>query len=124
MDHRSLARISAAGRVAIGTALLVVPQRVTKGWTGTDGATPGGRLLGRSLGARDLVLGLGVIGALDRGDPAARDWIRASALSDTADAVATALAYRQLPKRSRFGILVLAAGAAVGGFVAAEHLDD
>ena len=123
MDHRSVARISAAGRVAIGAALLVVPQLVTRGWTGEVGATPGGKLLGRTLGIRDLALGLGVIGALDRGDPAARDWIRASALSDTADAVATVLAYPHLPRRSRFGVLAIAAGAAVAGFVAAEHLD-
>ena len=123
MDHRSLARLSAAGRVAIGAALLVAPQLVTKGWTGADGATPGGRLLGRSLGARDLALGLGVLGALERGDPRATDWIRASAVSDAVDAAATLLAYRHLPKGGRFGVLVLAATAAVGGFVAAENLD-
>jgi hypothetical protein len=124
MDHRSLARLGAAGRVAVGAALLVAPQRVTSGWTGEDGATPGGRLLGRALGARDLVLGLGVIGALGRGDPAARDWIRASAVADTVDAVATTVALRNVPTRSAAAILLLAAGSAVAGFVAAEHLDD
>jgi hypothetical protein len=123
MDHRSIARISAAGRVAIGAALLAVPNLVTKGWTGDVGSTAGGKVLARALGARDLTLGLGVIGALDRGDARARDWIRASALSDTADAAATVLAYPQLPRRSRFAILALAVGAAAAGFVAAEHLD-
>jgi hypothetical protein len=123
MDHRSIARISAAGRVAIGAALLALPQVVTRGWTGEDGSTPGGRLLGRSLGARDLVLGLGVINALDRGDPRAQDWVRAAALADTVDAVATTLALRHLPKRSAIGVIALAAGAAVAGFVAADHLD-
>ena len=123
MDHRAVARISAAGRVAIGAALLAVPHRVTRSWAGEPGTTPGGKLLGRTLGARDLVLGLGVIDALGKGDPSARNWVRAAALADSADAVATAIAYRHLPKRSRFGVLVLAAGAAVAGFVAAEHLD-
>jgi hypothetical protein len=123
MDHRSVARISAAGRVAIGVALLAVPHLATKGWTGETGSTSGGKVLARGLGIRDLALGLGVIGALGRGDPNARDWVRASALSDTADAAATLLAYPQLPKRSRFGILLLAGGAAVTGFLAAEHLD-
>lgn len=123
MDHRAVARINAAGRVAIGAALLAVPHLVTRGWAGEAGATPGGRVLGRALGARDLVLGAGVINALGTGDPSAKAWIRASALADTADAVATALAYRHLPKRSRFGVLVLAAGAAAVGFVTAEHLD-
>ena len=123
MDHRSLARLSASGRVAIGAALLVAPQLGTKSWTGSDGATPGGRLLGRSLGARDLALGLGVLGALSRGDPRAVDWIRASAASDAVDAAATVLAFRHLPKWGRFGVLALAAGAAVSGFAAAENLD-
>jgi hypothetical protein len=123
MDHRSIARLSAAGRVAIGAALLAVPRSVTRGWIGDVGGTAGGKLLGRSLGARDLTLGLGVLAALDRGDARAKDWIRASAVADTADAVATALAYRHLPKRSRFGVLVLAGGAAVAGFIAAENLD-
>ncbi len=123
MDHRSVARITAAGRVAIGAALLVAPQAVTKGWVGAPGTEPGGRLLGRSIGVRDLALGLGVIGALERGDPRARDWVRAAAVADVGDAVATALAYRHLPRRSRFAILVLAGGAAVAGFVAADNLD-
>jgi hypothetical protein len=124
MDHRSIARISAAGRVAIGVGLLAVPASITRGWAGADGATPGARLLARSLGARDVALGLGVLNALDRGDPSAKDWVRAAAVADTADAVATLLA---LPKLTRKGsaaaVIVLAAGAAAAGFVAAEHLD-
>ena len=123
VDHRSVARITAAGRVAIGTALLAAPQLVTRGWVGADGSTAGGKLLARGLGARDLVLGLGVINALDRGDPGARDWVRASALADVGDAVATVLAFRHLPKRSAFGVLLIAGGAAVAGFVAADQLD-
>lgn len=123
VDHRSVARITASGRVAVGTALLVVPGAVTRGWIGPTGAAPGARLLGRGLGVRDLTLGLGVLGALGRGDPRARDWIRASAVADGGDAVATVLAYRHLPRRARFGVLALAAGAAALGFVAAENLD-
>jgi hypothetical protein len=123
VDHRSVARITAAGRVAIGAALLAAPRAVTRGWTGPDAAGPGGRLLGRALGIRDLTLGLGVINSLNRGDAHAADWIRASATADVGDAVATALAYRHLPRRKRFGVLVLAATAAVVGFVAADNLD-
>ena len=123
VDHRSIARITAAGRVAIGTALLVAPRAVTRGWIGEAGGEPGAKLLARGLGGRDLVLGLGVINALDRGDPRAPDWVRASALADVADAGATVLAFRHLPKRARFGVLLLAGGAAAAGFVAADNLD-
>jgi hypothetical protein len=122
MDHRSLARMSAAGRVAIGAALLVAPQLVTRGWIGPPGGAPGAKLLARGLGTRDLVLGLGVIGALDRGDPRAPDWVRAGAVADVGDAVATVLAFRHLPPLSRYGVLLLAGGAAVAGFVAADNL--
>jgi len=124
MDHRTLARIGATGRIAIGAGLLVAPPLVTRSWVGDDGRTPGGRLLARGLGGRDLVLGLGVLAALDRGDAAAKDWIRASAVADASDAVATLLAFRHLPRWGRFGVLAVAAGAAVAGFVAADHLDD
>ncbi|HYF46768.1 MAG TPA: hypothetical protein VD926_11200 [Acidimicrobiales bacterium] len=124
MDHRTLARIGATGRIAIGAALLLAPHRVTRSWVGEDGLTPGARLLARGLGGRDLALGLGVLATLDRGDAGARDWIRASALADTADATATLLAFKHLPKWGRVGVLAAAAGFAVAGFVAAERLDD
>ena len=123
MDHRTIARISAAGRVAIGAALLVAPAAVTRGWTGSDGATTGGRLLGRSLGARDLVLGIGVLRGLERGDTGARHWVKAAAMCDAVDAVATAASLRHLPRRSATAVVALAAGAAVAGFVAADNLD-
>jgi hypothetical protein len=64
-----------------------------------------------------------VINALDRGERSAQDWVRAAALADATDAVATAVALRHLPKRSAIGVVALAAGAAVAGFVAADHLD-
>lgn len=123
MDHRALARITAAGRVAIGVALLALPGAVTRTWAGPAADHPGPRLLGRAVGARDLTLGMGVIGALDRGDPRAADWIRASAVADLGDAAATVLAYRHLPRRRRFLVLALATGAAVTGFIAADNLD-
>jgi hypothetical protein len=123
MDHRSLARITAAGRVAIGATLMTVPTLITRGWAGEVAASPGGKLLARTMGVRDLALGLGVLGALDRGDPRARDWVRLSALSDAVDATATVLAYPHLPRRTRFGALAVAAGAALVGFAAAEQLD-
>jgi hypothetical protein len=123
MDHRSVARITAAGRVAVGAALLVAPQVVTRPWTGATGSLPGAKLLARGLGMRDLVLGLGVINALDRGDPRAPEWVRASAVADVGDAVATLLAYRHLPSRSRFVVLAVATGAAAVGFVAADNLE-
>lgn len=123
VDHRSIVRLLAAGRIAIGTAALLAPSRVTRGWVGPDGATPGGRTVTRGLGARDVALGLGVLDALERGEPSARRWVQASALADLGDATATLAAFRQLPKVGRLAVLAVAAGAAVAGMVAADNLD-
>jgi hypothetical protein len=122
VDHRAVARMIAAGRVVVGVALLAAPGLVAGNWAGEVGAEPGAKLLARAVGARDLVLGLGVLAALERGDPQAAAWVRAAAVADAGDAAATFLAYRHLPRVKRFGVLVLAAGSAGTGFVAADNL--
>jgi hypothetical protein len=123
MDHRAAARLLAAGRVAVGAGLLVLPGRVAGVWLGDESRTPAAKVLARAMGVRDLVLGLGVLQALDRGDAGARQWVQASAVADVGDATAVLLAYRRLPRRRRFMGFVVAAGAAAAGFVVAEHLD-
>ncbi len=123
MDHRAVARMTAAGRVAVGVALLVAPGLVAGSWAGADCRRPGAKVLARALGARDLVLGLGVLAALERGDEHAATWVQAGAFADATDAAATALALRHLPRVSGLGVLAIAAGSAATGFAAAAHLD-
>jgi hypothetical protein len=123
VDHRAVARIMAAGRVAIGTALLLAPGLVAGSWTGADGRRPGAKVLGRAVGIRDLVLGLGTLAALERGDERAATWVQAGAMADAADAAATMLAFKHLPRLSGLGVLALAGGAAATGFVASANLD-
>ncbi len=121
MDYRQLVRSLAAGRVAVGTALLVAPALAARSWAGPEAARPATKVFLRALGIRDLALGLGTLRALGRGeDPV--PWARYGAAADGVDAAATLLGYRALAPRGRFAVLLLAAAAAAGGAVAAEHL--
>src|SRR3954454_24086780 len=88
MSARTIAKQIAYGRVAIGAALLVKPDLVTRPWIGPVAESPGGRVLAMAFGARDLAVGAGAAYALHTG-AAARSWLIAAAFTDTVDAVAT-----------------------------------
>lgn len=121
MDHRQLVRSLAAGRVAVGAALVLVPALAARGWAGPEASRPATKVFLRALGIRDLALGIGTLRALERGeDPV--PWARYGAAADGVDAAATLLGYRSLAPRGRFAVLLLAAGAAVAGAIAAENL--
>ena len=63
--------------IGVGTALVVTPTRMTKGFG--MGERPN---LGRFLGIRDLILGAGLL----RSESRASSWLHARAISDAADA--------------------------------------
>jgi hypothetical protein len=110
MNPRDAATALARGRIAIGAAALVAPA-------------PGGRVMfGRMLGGRDLVLGLGVVIALDRGAPV-RGWLEAGAVADTVDLVACVLARDEMPRAAYLNTLALAGGAALAGLWLSHRLD-
>ena len=115
-DSRTIATLLAAGRLAIGTAAFVFPELGARSWVGEHGRGPAGRVLGRALGARDLALAIGALTSLEQDGQFWR-WIRLGAFADAGDAIATVFAWRSLPKRSRIGVLGVAAGAAVLGAV-------
>jgi hypothetical protein len=114
MNPRDMARSYAGGRVAIGLLLFLFPRLVLKG---TFGASPAISFLGRLVGARDVIIGAGTLAAMqDGGD--LRRWMTYGAAADAADALATLVAYRHLPKVKRFGLLSMAfGGAATGGYL-------
>lgn len=120
MLRPDLAKYYAGGRIGIGLLLMVFPGRVLQGMLGGRHAvTPGVKLLGRMLGVRDAIIGAGALAA-GRGDsdatsPGLRPWMTYSAAADATDALAMLLAYRHLPKRKRFVMVVLALGGAATG---------
>src|ERR687898_508517 len=77
MERRDVAVSLARGRVAIGVVSLLAPAFVGRMMTARDGSGGGMTLFARMVGARDLGLGLGLLIALDRGEPMRRCATRA-----------------------------------------------
>jgi hypothetical protein len=120
---RQLAEAIAIGRIAIGIAAIVAPTVPMRPWVGRDFAwQPRAKLLSRSLGARDLALGVGVMLALRHKAPV-RGWVEGAALADAGDALATLLAFPKLPKSGRWLVLASAVGAAAAARLAAPVVD-
>lgn len=124
---RATARKAATGlaglRVAIGALAWLAPKFALRPWVGATVANEaGGRLLGRSLGARDIALGAGAILA-ERHDTPVRGWIEGGALADLGDLIATVTCFTKLPKGTRWGILALTAGAVAAGGITAPCVD-
>ena len=120
---RQIAEAVAVGRIAIGITALVAPTVPLRPWVGRDFAwQPRAKLLARSLGARDLALGVGVMLALRHKAPV-RGWVEGAALADAGDTLATLLAFGKLPKSGRWLVLASAAGAVAAGRLAAPVID-
>ena len=100
------------GRAAIGAGLMLAPGIAARGWIGDEASSPNTKVVVRALGIRDLVLGAGLVMALEDKGPV-RNWIAAAAAADAVDAAATVVAWSELPRVGRIGILALAAGSAV-----------
>jgi hypothetical protein len=120
---RPLARLVAWGRVGIGVSALAAPTLMARPWIGVDARSSGSRLLARTMGGRDLALGIGCLRALGLSDQEARPWVALGGMADAVDAVATVLAFGSLPRRSRWGILAVTVGAAVVSTRVAVGLD-
>jgi hypothetical protein len=122
IDPRRGAWLIAAGRVALGAAVLAAPKQVTARWLGEDNAElPVVGDLARSLGARDLALGIATLQTLD--DPVGGPRVQLlCALADAADVLATVLARSSLPRKGVYGTVAIAGAAAVGGLYCSHKL--
>ena len=110
---RRLAQLVALGRIGIGCTALAAPTLMTRPWIGDAAGSPDARLLARTMGGRDLALGIGTLRALGVGDAEARPWVALAGMADGVDAMVTVLAFRRLPKVTRWAILASTAGAAL-----------
>lgn len=109
---RGAAAAMALGRVGIGAATLVDPGPTVRLWLGSA-TSPAAGALGRALGARDLALGVGALGALAAPRRGAWPWVLAGGAADAADAAATVLAWEHVSRRGRWLVTAAAGGAAV-----------
>lgn len=120
LTPRKVARGVAIGRVLYGAALMSVP-RTAMGPAGRDVEGPM-VWMGRTLGVRDLVLGVGTLVAL-AGDPvAATRWVQVGALADGLDIANAVVFRRELETAGLVGVALLAVPATLGGLWAARHL--
>lgn len=122
MDERQIVRFLAAGRIAVGTALVLAPRFAGSRWIGEGARAPGVAILARALGIRDLALGAGALQALSAGEPV-RPWVLAGAASDGVDLVATALAAPSIGARRAVAPMLVAGSAAATALVTADRVD-
>lgn len=115
---RAAALVIGAGRIAIGATFLVAPRRIARAWAGIDGTrAPAAGMVAASVGIRDLVLGVGLVRALQR-DEGVRPWLCYGAAADAVDAAGALRNLGSLPLTGRLS-LPLALGAAAAGAVLA-----
>ncbi len=115
MKPRQLARGIALGRVAFGIAMLLSPKRVARGWVGAAHAErPAVQALMRSIGIRDLVVGMIALHTIDHPEVGPR-WQATGAAIDAVDLLATTAAASDVPVQGVVGTALIAGGAAAGG---------
>ena len=121
MSLRAAAIALSVGRAALGAALLIAPEQVARAWIGPAGTERTVEVLARSVGVRDVALGVGGAAALLGGGDSTRTWLLGAAACDAGDIVATALARDVLPENGVRGTFALAGvSAALATLVAAR----
>jgi hypothetical protein len=100
-------------RAAVGAALIVAPGPPLR-LSRRDPPTSASRLLLRTIGIRDLALGLGTVAASRSGEASdARRWTTMALASDSLDVAASLASIRSIGKRDALAAAVLAAVFAV-----------
>jgi hypothetical protein len=110
---RQLATGLASNRILFGLGFVLVPAKAARSWIGPVASRPGGEVMVRAAGARDLALGVGALSALRSGADA-RPWFAAHLASDATDFAATWAARRDLgPGRSAYALFMAGASTAI-----------
>ena len=122
MAARDLLRILAAGRVALGTGMVVAPV-LTARPLGRGIDTGGARVLGRALGVRDAVLGGMLLHTLDH-PQVARRWIATCAACDLVDGLAAVRERDDLPRAGALLFAGIALGSAAAHAALASSVSD
>ncbi len=122
MSPRRAMWLSAVGRIALGSAVLIAPERVVGHWLGKENASsPAVQDLGRGLAARDIALGFATLQTLGDAVLGPR-MLAACAAADTVDTIATIVAREHLPRAGVIATVAIAGGTAVAGFYCAHKL--
>jgi hypothetical protein len=123
LTHRQARRVGrtvALARALLGLGAITLPSLPGRPWVGRLASEPGGKVLARALGGRDLALGAGALST--EHTETLRTWVGLAALADLGDALSTLVAFPHLPRRGRWLVLASALGAAVLGGLSAAGL--
>jgi len=102
-------------RAASGISFLVAPERAQLLWSERPASDPTARLLLRSMGYRDTLIGGALLVAGMRSSPNVSNWFLASAGADTADLIGGLAVRDDLSHRDHvMGIGGAAAGVLIG----------
>jgi hypothetical protein len=108
-------------RTAVGAALIVAPQ-VPMRFSGREEPTGASVLLMRTIGIRDLVLGLGTVtSARSKETDGVRRWTSTTLASDSIDTLVSAASFRSIGKRDAVAAAVLAFVFVCGDLLALRH---
>jgi hypothetical protein len=112
-------------RTAVGAALIVAPK-VPMRFSGREEPTGASVLLMRTIGIRDLVLGLGTVTAArsNDGNEGVRRWTSMAMASDSIDTVVSLASFRSIGKRDSAAAGVLAFVFACGDLLALRQEHD
>jgi len=101
-------------RAGVGVGLVVLPGRFLR-LSGREAPTPVSILLMRTIGIRDLVLGVGTVAAARSGDAGdVRRWTSAGLASDSLDVAASLATARSIGRAEAVGATAAALVFAVG----------
>ncbi len=101
-------------RTSVGIALMAAPGAPMR-LAGTEAPTGAALLLMRTIGIRDLVLGLGTVAAARSSDQSdAGRWVKATLASDAIDTVVSLAALRSIGRRDSLIAAALAFAFACG----------
>jgi hypothetical protein len=101
MSKRTVAGLLGAARLSFGMALLFSPAPTLRFfWLDEEASRPIASEIARALGIREVVLGLGILGALMR-KTSPRPWLLASAAVDSADVTLTLMNSFSFLRRAR-----------------------
>jgi uncharacterized protein YjeT (DUF2065 family) len=113
----------AAFRIVVGGGLVVAPAAWSRPWTGPGVNAPVAKLMARMFGVREVVLGVGILSAVDDHQQAAR-WLRLGSVADAVDGAAVLAAWRHLPRAARYADLGIGLGAALANSLLARRMLD
>ncbi|SEH53535.1 hypothetical protein SAMN04489835_1115 [Mycolicibacterium rutilum] len=118
VDRTRARRVVGWARVGLGAVLFATPRVAARAWLGPDGDNAGVGLLFRSIGARDVALGAGLLAA-PSGDTS---WSRAGVVADLGDVAGSLVALGPVPARRLLpGTLLAVAFVAAGVWLESER---